>query len=407
MTRTLLKEIENGSKSALTKKRILSYYIHNGNSTITDLSQALDLSVPTVTKFIGEMCESGYLSEYGKLERSGGRYPSLYGLNPASGYFIGVDIKRHSLNIGLINFNGEMVESQMGLPYIFDNSMSGLENLCEQIRNFIDVIDIDKEKLLNICVNVSGRVNPDLGYSYSWFNFGESPLAQIISDMVGYPVCIENDTRAMTYGEFMKGKGNSCKNVLFVNASWGIGLGMIIDGKIYLGKSGFAGEFGHVPTYENQVICHCGKKGCLETEVSGQAMYRKLKERVGNGEMSVLSEDLIAGTEISLEKIVESVNNEDVLCIDLIEELGVELGKALAGLINIFNPEAVIIGGMLSMTGDYFIQPVKTAIRKYSLNLVNRDTVVYASTLKDKAGMIGACMVARSRLFEDSYSSSF
>lgn len=407
MTRTLLKEIENGSKSALTKKRILSYYIHNGNSTITDLSQALDLSVPTVTKFIGEMCESGYLSEYGKLERSGGRYPSLYGLNPASGYFIGVDIKRHSLNIGLINFNGEMVESQMGLPYIFDNSMSGLENLCEQIRNFNDVIDIDKEKLLNICVNVSGRVNPDLGYSYSWFNFGESPLAQIISDMVGYPVCIENDTRAMTYGEFMKGKGNSCKNVLFVNASWGIGLGMIIDGKIYLGKSGFAGEFGHVPTYENQVICHCGKKGCLETEVSGQAMYRKLKERVGNGEMSVLSEDLIAGTEISLEKIVESVNNEDVLCIDLIEELGVELGKALAGLINIFNPEAVIIGGMLSMTGDYFIQPVKTAIRKYSLNLVNRDTVVYASTLKDKAGMIGACMVARSRLFEDSYSSSF
>lgn len=407
MTRTLLKEIENGSKSALTKKRILSYYIHNGNSTITDLSQALDLSVPTVTKFIGEMCESGYLSEYGKLERSGGRYPSMYGLNPASGYFIGVDIKRRSLNIGLINFNGEMVESQMGLPYIFDNSMSGLENLCEQIRNFIDVIDIDKEKLLNICVNVSGRVNPDLGYSYSWFNFGESPLAQIISDMVGYPVCIENDTRAMTYGEFMKGKGNSCKNVLFVNASWGIGLGMIIDGKIYLGKSGFAGEFGHVPTYENQVICHCGKKGCLETEVSGQAMYRKLKERVGNGEMSVLSEDLIAGTEISLEKIVESVNNEDVLCIDLIEELGVELGKALAGLINIFNPEAVIIGGMLSMTGDYFIQPVKTAIRKYSLNLVNRDTVVYASTLKDKAGMIGACMVARSRLFEDSYSSSF
>lgn len=391
----------------MTKKRILSYYIHNGNSTITDLSQALDLSVPTVTKFIGEMCESGYLSEYGKLERSGGRYPSMYGLNPASGYFIGVDIKRRSLNIGLINFNGEMVESQMGLPYIFDNSMSGLENLCEQIRNFIDVIDIDKEKLLNICVNVSGRVNPDLGYSYSWFNFGESPLAQIISDMVGYPVCIENDTRAMTYGEFMKGKGNSCKNVLFVNASWGIGLGMIIDGKIYLGKSGFAGEFGHVPTYENQVICHCGKKGCLETEVSGQAMYRKLKERVGNGEMSVLSEDLIAGTEISLEKIVESVNNEDVLCIDLIEELGVELGKALAGLINIFNPEAVIIGGMLSMTGDYFIQPVKTAIRKYSLNLVNRDTVVYASTLKDKAGMIGACMVARSRLFEDSYSSSF
>ena len=87
--------------------------------------------------------------------------------------------------------------------------------------------------------------------------------------------------------------------------------------------------------------------------------------------------------------------------------MGIELGKAIAGLINIFNPEAIVVGGMLSMTGDYLIQPMKTAIRKYSLNLVNKDTIVCASSLKGKAGMIGACMIARSRLFEDSYSSVF
>lgn len=407
MTQALLREIENGSKSALIKKRIISYYIHNGNSTITDLSAILNLSIPTVTKFIDEMCLSGLLTEYGKLERSGGRHPSLYGLNPLSGYFIGVDVKRYSLNIGLINFSGEMIESQLNIPYVFENTMSGLEALCQQIKNFVEALDIDSERILNICVNVSGRVNPDSGYSYSWFNFGEAPLAQVMSDMVGYPVCVENDTRSMTYGEFMKGAAKSYKNLLYVNASWGIGLGMILDGKIYLGKSGFAGEFGHIHAYENQVICHCGKKGCLETEASGQAVYRKLIERVKNGEISVLSDDINAGKDITLEQVVKAVNNEDIMCIELVEEAGIELGKSIAGLINIFNPEAVVIGGTLSMSGDYLVQPLKTAIRKYSLNLVNKDTIVCASSLRDKAGMIGACMVARSRLFEDSYSSMF
>lgn len=407
MTQALLREIENGSKSALIKKRIISYYIHNGNSTITDLSAILNLSIPTVTKFIDEMCLSGLLTEYGKLERSGGRHPSLYGLNPLSGYFIGVDVKRYSLNIGLINFSGEMIESQLNIPYVFENTMSGLEALCQQIKNFVEALDIDSERILNICVNVSGRVNPDSGYSYSWFNFGEAPLAQVMSDMVGYPVCVENDTRSMTYGEFMKGAAKSYKNLLYVNASWGIGLGMILDGKIYLGKSGFAGEFGHIHAYENQVICHCGKKGCLETEASGQAVYRKLIERVKNGEISVLSDDINAGKDITLEQVVKAVNNEDIMCIELVEEAGIELGKSIAGLINIFNPEAVVIGGTLSMSGDYLVQPLKTAIRKYSLNLVNKDTIVCASSLRNKAGMIGACMVARSRLFEDSYSSMF
>ena len=389
------------------KKRIISYYIHNGNSTINDLALVLDLSIPTVTKFIDEMCASGLLSEYGKLERSGGRHPSLYGLNPTSGYFIGVDVRRYSMNIGLINFSGEMIENQINLPYVFENSEAGLRILCNQIRDFIDALDIDSDKILNICVNVSGRVNPDSGYSYSWFNFGEDPLAQIMSEMVGYPVCVDNDTRSMTYGEFMKGTAKSHKNVLYINASWGIGLGMVIDGKIYLGKSGFAGEFGHVPVYDNQVICHCGKKGCLETEASGYAVYRKLIERVNIGEISVLSDDIKEGKDITLEKIVKAVNDEDILCIELIEEVGINLGKAIAGLINIFNPEMVVIGGLLSMTGDYLIQPMKTAIRKYSLNLVNKDTIVCASSLRAKAGMIGACMVARSRLFEDSYSSIF
>ena len=179
-------------------------------------------------------------------------------------------------------------------------------------------------------------------------------------------------------------------------------MGIIIDGKLYKGKSGFAGEFGHTPAYDNEIICHCGKKGCLETEASGSAMYRKLVERHNNGEKSYLSDRIEKGQEIALEHIIEAINHEDVLCIELAEELGYKLGKNIAGLINIFNPELVIIGGILSQLGDYVLLPLKTAVRKHSLNLVNKDTTIKLSSLKDRAGIVGACVTARSRVFVDS-----
>lgn len=401
MEHRLLREIEMGSKSALMKKRIITYYIYNGCATITDLSKELDLSVPTITKFINEMCEDGYINDYGKLETSGGRHPSLYGLNPESGYFIGVDVKKFSINIGLINFKGDMVEQKNNIPYKFENTPDALEELCKTIRDFIKKSTIDTKKILNININISGRVNPELGYSFSIFNFSERPLAEVLTEKIGYSVCLDNDTRAMTYGEYMKGCVNGEKNILFVNISWGLGIGIIIDGKIYTGKSGFSGEFGHINAFENEIICHCGKKGCLETETSGSALHRILLQRIHEGESSILSKRVdTKNNPLTLDEIITAVNKEDLLCIEIVEEIGQKLGKQIAGLINIFNPELVIIGGTLSLTGDYITQPIKTAVRKYSLNLVNKDSVILTSKLKDRAGLIGACMLARSRMFE-------
>ncbi len=394
------------------------------------------------------MSEDGYINDYGKLETSGGRHPNLYGLNPESGYFIGVDVKKFSLNIGLINFKGDMVEQKNDIPYKFENNPEALEELCGIINHFIQSTSINNEKILNINVNISGRVNPESGYSFSIFNFSEQPLAEVLSEKIGYPVCIDNDTRAMTYGEYMKGCVNGeknilfvniswglgigiiidgkiytgksgfsgefghinafeneiiCheKNILFVNISWGLGIGIIIDGKIYTGKSGFSGEFGHINAFENEIICHCGKKGCLETEASGSALHRILLKRISDGESSILSKRVrTKDNPLTLDEIIAAVNKEDLLCIEIVEEIGQKIGKQIAGLINLFNPEMVIIGGSLSLTGDYILQPIKTAVRKYSLNLVNKDSVILSSKLKGRAGIIGACMLARSRMFE-------
>ncbi len=398
MGRLLLEEIRKGSKSAMMKQRIITHLIYNGSSTITDLSKDMDLSVPTVTKFVDEMCAEGYVNDYGKLETSGGRHPSLYGLNSESGYFIGVEVKWYALNIGVINFKGDVVQLQMDIPFKLEDTPECLELLCQHIENFMAGLAIDKNKLLGINVVLCGRVNPELGYSYSFFNFGGTSLSSAMTERLKVDVSIDNDGRAMLYGEFMKGVVKGQRHVIFINVSWGLGMSIIIDGKLYQGKSGFAGEFGHNYGYDNQVICNCGKRGCIETEVSCSALYRKFIEHLKNGENSVV----LAGKtvdEITLQDVFEAIAKEDLLAIELVEEVASQLGLHVAAIINVFNPEMVILGGDLSCAGDYLLQPIITAVRKYTLNFMNRDSDIVLSKLKDCAGVIGACLLARSKMF--------
>ena len=205
----------------------------------------------------------------------------------------------------------------------------------------------------------------------------------------------------MTYGEYMKGIVTGQKNVLFINYSWGLGIGIIIDGKPYYGKSGFSGEFGHFPAFDNEMICHCGKKGCLETEASGFAIYRIVLERIKNGESSILSDRVDDVNNLTLTDIIDATNQEDTLCIEVVESVSAKLGKYIAGLINIFNPELVVIGGQVADTGGFVLLPIRSAIRKYSLNLVNKDSQIELSKLKNKAGVYGACLLGRNRLLSN------
>ena len=227
------------------------------------------------------------------------------------------------------------------------------------------------------------------------------PLAEVPTQRIGYTVSSDNETRAMAYGEMVKGVVKEEKNIIFINLSWGLGAGLILNGDIYAGKSGFAGEFGHFNVFDNEVICHCGKRGCLETEVSGAALYRNLFASLKEGKRSILSKLIDEGEQpLTLKDIVCATNREDVLCIELVEEIGQKLGRYLAGLINLLNPELVVVGGVLAETGDYLLQPVITAVRKYSLNLVNRDTAIVLSQLGTRCGVIGACLLARKKRLE-------
>jgi predicted NBD/HSP70 family sugar kinase len=236
------------------------------------------------------------------------------------------------------------------------------------------------------------------GYSYSYFISEEKPIRDILEDALGKAVSVENDSRGMTYGEYMSGISGDAGTVLFLNVGWGLGMGMVLDGKLFHGKSGFSGEVGHFPLLDNHQICRCGKVGCLETGASGLALQRLIEERLKEGRPSMLSKPFKEGVPLTLNDILDAIEKEDVTAIECVEEVGATLGRAIAGLINIFNPDMVIIGGRLSVAERYLMPPLKITVNKLSLNLVNSDTVIKVSRLGKTAGAIGASLLAKSRL---------
>ena len=394
---TSLDALTSGKKSAQLKREILRRYTQNGGESIADLSRELGLRVPTLTKSVGELIDDDLVTDLRKQGATGGRRPSIYGLNPSAGYFMGVDIKRDVIVMGIINFRGDMVVSRQ-YDFTIENTRQSFDELCNLIVQFISSSRIRRDKLMAIGINLSGRVNPESGYSYSYFFFDEKPLTSVLEERLGHRVFIENDSRAMTYGEYMYGVGNGEQDMVFLNLSWGFGIGMILGGELHYGKSGFSGEYGHFPFFDNEIICSCGKRGCLETEVSGWAAHRQFVEKLSQGNISILSKQYENGQQITVADILDALAKEDMLAIEVMEQIGISLGRAIAGLINMFNPEVVVLGGTLCEAKDYLLLPIKAAINKYALNFVSKDTAIKVSKLGEQAGLIGICAITRNKM---------
>ena len=310
------------------------------------------------------------VQEVGKRDNYARRAPRVYSLIATAGYFLGIDTGHDRLNLAITDFCGDIVYSECNITYEYENTEACFQSLTDKVNAFIEESGIARD----------------------------TTLADALTQSIGVPSCIDNDTRCMLYGEWLKGCCRGYRNVVFVNISWGIGIGIINDGKMYLGKSGYSGEIGHMHIYNNDIICHCGKTGCMETEASGWALQRKMAKAIADGAASILSDRKNPQQTLTLDDILDAIAREDVLSIEKLQEVAVELGINLAGIINVFNPDMLVIGGDLSVTGDYLTLPICMGIKKYSLNVVNEDSIIATSTLTNKAGLIGACLMARHKV---------
>ena len=384
---------------ASDKKEVLSLCSNRQGYSIADLARLLGASIPKVTRIVSEMVREGYLVELGKTLSSGGRRASLFGLNPNAGHFVGIHVENESITVAVTDFPGHIVSTAENIPFRLTNTEQSVHEMYLKVTSCIcSRMNLDSSKIAAVGLDITGRVNRLSGYSYSYFISEEKPLRALLEKEFGRPVVVENDSRAMAWGEYVCGVASDEKTVLSINCGWGLGMGMVLDGKLFYGKSGFSGEFGHFPLLDNDQYCRCGKTGCLETGVSGLALHRSVIEKLSQGRTSVLSSAFKKGREITLEDILDAMRKEDVLVIECIEQMGATLGKALAGLINIFNPDLVIIGGRLSVTGRYLLPPLRSAVNRHSLNIVNNDTTIKVSELGKTAGAIGSSLLAKSHL---------
>jgi predicted NBD/HSP70 family sugar kinase len=380
------------------RQTIIKRLLSNGNATITELSAELQSSVPTVTKAVNELLSEGYMIDMGKITNSGGRRPSLYSINPTCAYFMGVEVNIANLSIGLQNIKNEFVSIEMRTSFILKNTQESLMEFCEILNSFIDDSSVEKEMIVGVCINFSGRINSMEGFSYNYFYSENRPLTEIISEQLNMPVHLENDTRAMAFGEYREGVVDHEQNIIFLNYSWWVAIGMITDGKLYYGKSGYSGEFGHSTIFNNGIMCQCGKLGCLETEISGWSLVKQFQEAIAEGKQSQISidENLIA---LQHHVIIDgALKLEDSLCVDLVTKQSEKIGRYLSILLNIFNPDLLVIGGDFARLGDYVLLPIQAALKKHALGLVNRDMKLKKSTLGPRAGVIGACCIVKEKM---------
>lgn len=385
-------------KNNIIKRNIIAHMAMEGESTLAELAKELHISIPTVTKLVEDLVKDKILADRGKIETSGGRRPNTFGLANSAIYFVGVEVSRDQIVCVVTDLKNNIITSHTEMDFALDDSDTALEKICSSAENFITTCGVDQSKILGVGVCIAGRVNPNTGRSYKYFTSNPLSLKQILEQRLGFPVLIENDTRARCYGEYIKSCSEEQRNIIYLHLGRGVAIGIIVDGKLYYGKSGFAGEFGHTPYFDNEIICDCGKKGCLETEISGIAIERKMISMIQAGRNTILMDKYKKRGSIHISDIIKGAQNEDNLSIELIEEAGEKTGKSIAFLINIFNPEQVIIGGHLAAAGDYLMLPLKSAVNKFSQKLVYKDTQFRTTNLENNIGSLGAAMLIRNKV---------
>ena len=204
----------------------------------------------------------------------------------------------------------------------------------------------------------------------------------------------------MTLGEQFYGAARNVENAIFLNYGWGVGIGIIINGELYYGNDGYAGEFGHIKILPEGELCYCGKNGCLETLSSGRAITKKVREKLSSGSSSLLLKYVDNIENIKTPDILKAANDGDQFSIEILEEAGRYLGIGIGILINIFNPEKIIIGGTLSDVAGYLLNFVKNNAMKHSLVQLNNNINFEISKFTNNAGSLG---IARLTAMENCY----
>jgi predicted NBD/HSP70 family sugar kinase len=365
----------------------------NASLTIPEIAADVKISVPTSTKLIKDLLEKKYVLEDGKRETENGRKPEIYSLNRDKFYAVGVEVLLKWIHVSVVRVDSRVAYQAYNEKFVLENTQACLEYIISFIRSAISKTGLGHDQFIGIGVGLAGTVNGHTGESTQYFNSLEFSMAGQLESAFKLPVFIDSDTRVIGIAEQVLGEARGIENVLVVKISRSLGLSIILNSQIVFGAKGFAGEFGHLQMGKKDRLCACGKKGCLDTEVSGNALLKDLEEALANGETS-LHFQLEKFTTYRYHDIFAAALKGDSLSIRLLIEQGDKLGQALGNIINLLNPNLIVIGGEYVKVKSFFMDAVNTGLKKSGLidSLAECETKV--STLgADLSSKAAACMV--------------
>ncbi len=390
------------AKHQIRRNRILRTLLDNGPLSLTDLARLTGIRLPMVSQIVSDGIRKKLLvSIEEKRAPVTGRPPIIVALNGRAGYVVGIDLGHRNTNLVLIDLQQTIVaERHVPSPPLTD-SEALLKLLASELDQILETGEAPRRLLRGVGISIPGYVRAPEGISETYLNFGNRPTRDILAERFRTPVHIEHDAQAMALGEKWFGAARKTSHALCLNIGWGLGLGVLIDGKTFTGRNGYPPEFGHIQAVPSGRLCYCGKRGCLETVASGMAIAREARERISSGAVTQLMEMVGGRIEaIDAEKVAQAAAGGDQFSIELLDEVGRFLGEGVASLINLFVPERIIFNGRVSQAGDFILDPIRSTAMKKSVLPLASGVEFILSTLGPKAGTLGVAMLAARDLFE-------
>jgi glucokinase-like ROK family protein len=361
-----------------------------------ELTAKLSSSRGKISMELGRLFDKRILTEDGFADSEGGRRSALLRIPSSAGLIGAVDIGATYIHVALTTLASEVVSRRREPADVERGPQLILGRVKEILSELLDEQGVNAQQVLAIGIGVPGPVEQASGLLTSpgrpgWDRF---PIRDMFAGDYAAPVFIDNEVNLMALGERWGGVGKGVDNMIFVKIATGIGSGLIVEGNLYRGTQGCAGDFGHVCVDPNGPICSCGNRGCLEAMAAAPAIVREAEECARKDDSSVLSDILQERGELTAIDVGEAARRSDDCALEIIRRSGRLIGQTIATLVSVLNPSLIIIGGGVSHIGHPFLAEIRSSIYSRSLPLATRNLPIVLSEAGETAGVLGASVLA-------------
>ena len=383
------------------KKKILSLLHIHGYTSAPDLSTLMRISLPTCIMLLNDLISQGLVINSGVGESKGGRKPSLYGLPDDALYVISCDFDHYSAKMAIVNSHKKIVSPIISIDTNKDDP-GMIDKLYNTAMSLLQTQKIDYSKVIGIGVDMPGLIDSAEGVNFTIKDKAHRKVKHALKQRFNKLVYFDNDARMHAHGEFCFGAAKLYKDAIVIHWSWGIGVGIFVNGQLYSGNNGFAGELSHIPIVENGDLCFCGKRGCLETVASLNTVMKGVKTGFENQEISSLINHFQASPEtVTPEDVISFARKGDELCISILNNVGKAMGKGLSYLIQLLNPEVIVLSGPLSKARQYVLSPIQQSLNRYCLEHISANTSIVVSELGEQSALLGTSEMVYKKAFTE------